>query len=129
MPPHTALIIEDNALNTEVLSLLLSSQNVTPLAITHTADFEQQIADLPAIPDLIFLDLEIHPTDGFIIHQRLKAIPAVASIPVIAYTVHTSEIEHARRAGFFSFLAKPLSFDRFPAQLAKLLAGQPVWEA
>ncbi|NOG52027.1 MAG: hypothetical protein HND48_23240 [Chloroflexi bacterium] len=49
-------------------------------------------------------------------------------MPIIAYTVHTSEIELARRYGFSGFLGKPVDGEQFSAHLSRILAGLPVWE-
>jgi two-component system cell cycle response regulator DivK len=34
----------------------------------------------------------------------------------------------ARASGFDGFLGKPLDADRFPDQIRRILAGEPVWE-
>lgn len=49
-------------------------------------------------------------------------------VPIVAYSVHVSEIEIARRAGFDGFLGKPLDADRFSDQLRRILSGEQVWE-
>jgi two-component system cell cycle response regulator DivK len=37
-------------------------------------------------------------------------------------------MNRARAAGFNGFIGKPLDPDRFPDQVRRLLAGEPVWE-
>jgi len=37
-------------------------------------------------------------------------------------------IDVARRAGFDSFIGKPLDLRGFPDQIRRILNGQPVWE-
>ncbi|PJF29257.1 MAG: response regulator, partial [Phototrophicales bacterium] len=76
-----------------------------------------------------FLDLEFPNHTGFEIFAKLKALPKLADIPIVAYTVHNSEIDTARKAGFHSFLGKPLTLSKFPDQLQRILTGIPVWEA
>jgi two-component system, cell cycle response regulator DivK len=34
----------------------------------------------------------------------------------------------AKSSGFDGFLGKPLDPDRFPDQIRRILAGEPVWE-
>ncbi len=48
-------------------------------------------------------------------------------IPIVAYTVHISEINMARQVGFHSFLGKPLDMDSFPHHLSQILSGEGVW--
>jgi two-component system, cell cycle response regulator DivK len=53
--------------------------------------------------------------------------PLLKAIPIIAYSVHTSEAEQARRLGFNGFLGKPLNADDFADQLHNILQGNSVW--
>jgi two-component system, cell cycle response regulator DivK len=120
-----ALIIEDNALNAEVLATLLAAEGVswTSIESPHDLDFDR-LQHL----NLIFLDLEFRDCDGFEILRLLKCDERSLKIPVIAYTVHTSLMDRARREGFQGFLGKPLKPQNFAAQLKRLLNNQPVWE-
>jgi len=66
--------------------------------------------------------------DGFEIFTALRADPRLKNAPIVAYTVHQSEIERVRRMGFDGFLGKPLNMKRFGEQLQRILRGEPVWE-
>jgi two-component system cell cycle response regulator DivK len=48
----------------------------------------------------------------------------------VAVTAEASleQLTKARQAGFDGFLGKPLDMDRFPDQVRRILAGEPVWE-
>jgi CheY-like chemotaxis protein len=83
--------------------------------------------ELAAI-DVVFLDLEMPGANGYQVLEKLRADPRFQSVPVVAYTVHVSEISVAHEQGFHSFLGKPLDADRFPDQLARILSGESVWE-
>lgn len=122
-----ALIIDDNAKNLRVLSKLMSFEGAT---CTEVADPKRLAAVLENIApvDVIFLDLEIPGTDGFKLLQSLKADARFQAVPIVAYTVHLSELNVARKAGFDSFLGKPLDSERFPDQLNRILKGESVWE-
>jgi two-component system cell cycle response regulator DivK len=78
--------------------------------------------------DVVFLDLEFPNSDGFQLIHELRAQPALANVPIIAYTVHTSEQNEAQAAGFDGFIGKPLNVNRFPDQLRRILNGESVWE-
>jgi two-component system, cell cycle response regulator DivK len=60
--------------------------------------------------------------------EKLKADARYQQVPIVAYTVHVSEINVAYQRGFDSFIGKPVDPDRFPGQLARILRGEAVWE-
>jgi two-component system cell cycle response regulator DivK len=122
-----ALIVDDNLTNIDVLRMLLESQGVEAVAVSSPRHIDEAIASVDAV-DVVFLDLEIPNYNGFAVLQDLKKDSRLKAAPIVAYTVHTSEIDTARKAGFNSFLGKPLSVQRFPDQLARILNGEGVWE-
>ena len=127
MATQHALIIDDNRANIDVLILLLTEEGISYTAIQSPRLMDNVLAEVGHC-DVVFLDLEIPNHDGFEILKRLRAYPEFADVPIVAYTVHTSEIDVARRAGFHSFLGKPLNAQRFSQQLARILRGESVWE-
>jgi two-component system cell cycle response regulator DivK len=120
-----ALIIDDNAQNLKVLAQMLAKQNIRSIEI---ADPRTLLARLPSLEniDVIFLDLEMPNLNGYNTKDLLRS--HFGSVPIIAYTVHISEISVVRDAGFDGFLGKPLDKARFPDQLARILRGEPVWD-
>lgn len=124
--PH-AVIIDDNPKNISVLARLLSIQQVSCTQIPNPLQLESTLETVADI-DVIFLDLEMPGQNGYSILDTLKADERFQSTPIVAYTVHISEINHAHQRGFHSFLGKPLDADRFPDQLARIMSGERVWE-
>jgi two-component system cell cycle response regulator DivK len=121
-----ALIIDDNAYSAEVLERLLTALGDHFTTLQDPLQLRDIVAELDQI-DIVFLDLEMPKQDGYQTLEILKGDLGLP-VPVVAYTVHTSEMDEARALGFDGFLGKPLDPKRFPDQLARLLAGQPVWE-
>lgn len=121
-----ALIIDDKQMNIDVLTMLLGHENVSFTSLTSPRHLDEVIEETEI--DVIFLDLELPNNDGFDILQDMKADSRFTDIPIIAYTVHTSEIDRARRAGFDGFLGKPLNTQRFAQQLERILKGEKIWE-
>jgi two-component system, cell cycle response regulator DivK len=120
-----AVIIDDNAQNIKVLKQLLTKQGVS---CTDIPDSRKILDVLPTLEqiDMVFLDLEMPGMDGYHAKDVLRA--NLGSTPIIAYTVHTSEINVVREMGFDGFLGKPLDNARFPDQLARILKGESVWD-
>lgn len=128
MTPKHVLIIDDNPLNIDVLVTLLEQIGIVTFTLDSPRLVEDMVESMPNV-DLVFLDLEFPSFDGFEIIKQLKQLPAIRGTPIVAYSVHTSEIDRARRAGFHSFLGKPLSARQFPHQIQQILNGTPVWDA
>ncbi len=126
MNTQHALIIDDNGYNAEVLTRLLSAQNIASTTIQDPAVLQDIVNELNDVT-VIFLDLEMPHLNGYEVLEILQNEVEIAA-PVVACTVHTAEINTARQAGFHSFLGKPLDPKRFPEQLKSILAGKPVWE-
>ena len=77
-------------------------------------------------PDLILLDINIPHVDGLEIARRLKANPALATIPIIATTANvlTGDRERCLEAGCDEYLPKPLDVRELREVLRSYL-GQP----
>lgn len=122
-----ALIIDDNARNTSILARLLSDQDIHSTELTNPRQIDAVLEHISNV-DLIFLDLEMPGLDGYEVLHKLKSNPKVRHAPIVACTVHVSEINVAYQRGFHSFIGKPVDPDRFPDQLLRILNGEQVWE-
>ncbi len=126
MSPH-ALIIDDNHTNIDVLAMLLENEGVTHTAIDSLRQLSACLDELSSL-DVVFLDLEFPNGTGFRAISQLQEDPRLQDIPIVAYTVHTSQINEAKEAGFHSFLGKPLKPKQVPGQLQRILNNEPVWD-
>jgi two-component system, cell cycle response regulator DivK len=126
MPNVHALIVEDDAMNAEVLEFMLNASGATCTIVKNPADVLGVVSQLDKI-DVAFVDLEMPGINGYQMLQMLKDNLGL-TVPMVACTVHTSQIDIARTKGFDSFLGKPLMAERFPDQLKRILNGEQVWE-
>jgi len=80
-------------------------------------------------PDLILQDLKLPDLDGIELLRRLRSLPGVDAVPILALSGSHSRMEGARvlRAGFNDFLLKPVE----PSQLLRVVKGylQPLTSA
>jgi two-component system cell cycle response regulator DivK len=125
MSQKHALIVDDNTQNLRVLVQLLAKQGVVCTEVSDPNKLAGILSSGQQI-DVAFLDLEMPGLDGYSVKEMVRS--KVGNIPIIAYTVHVSEINTVHQAGFDGFLGKPLDNTRFPDQLARILRGEPVWE-
>lgn len=123
-----ALIIDDNGLNLETLRILVKKEGMKAITALSPAELPNIIPNLDGVR-VVFLDLEFPNYSGLEVIHDLRREPVFMGVPIIAYTVHISEQDEIRRAGFDGFIGKPLSPRKFPEQLRQILAGETVWDA
>jgi len=77
------------------------------------------------LPDLILMDIRLPGgIDGLEATRRIKALPQLAHIPILAMTasVRTDEVQRTLDAGCSAFIRKPIDIDEFPKQVAEHIA-------
>ena len=74
-------------------------------------------------PDLILMDIQLPDIDGYEVTRRIKADPALRSIPIIAVTSYalSGEEQKARAAGCDAYVPKPYSPRQLLAKIRKYL--------
>jgi two-component system alkaline phosphatase synthesis response regulator PhoP len=77
-------------------------------------------------PDLILLDLMLPAGDGYVVMERLQAMPALEGVPVIVVSARdpAAEQERAWAAGVDAFFRKPFDYAELVAAIRKAL-GHP----
>ena len=116
----TVLIVEDMALNRDLLEQLLEDDY-------HVITAADGVAGLDVArqqqPDLILMDLSLPVMDGWDATRCLRADPELKTIPVIALTAHAmrGDEERALAAGCDAYLSKPIDEDRLLSLLEQFL--------
>lgn len=77
-------------------------------------------------PQLVLMDINLPNLDGRVVTTRLRSLPGLEIIPIVALTANTSpgSRELALAAGCTGFLTKPIDVDRLPTQVESFLNGQ-----
>jgi CheY-like chemotaxis protein len=77
-------------------------------------------------PDLILLDLGLPAGDGYVVMERLKAMPALEGIPIIIVTARDVRVEQdaAALAGADALFQKPFDHERLLGAIRSAL-GEP----
>lgn len=127
----TCLYIEDDLFSREVMTLLmvdvLGFKDLT--VFEDSSNLEEKLAQLPSIPDVIFVDIHMEPLDGFQILKILRQNSAFQKSQIIALTasVMNEEVQLLRESGFNGAIAKPIDSDTFPEALKRIMSGEEVW--
>lgn len=123
--------IEDDELSREVMHTLLTrGLGYTSVTIFESSsEFELKLDTLTTIPDVIFLDIHMEPTDGFTILNLLRQRTKYDSTRVVALTasVMNEEVKKLKDAGFNGVIAKPLNYETFPNALLRILDKEDIW--
>jgi two-component system cell cycle response regulator DivK len=101
--------MEDEKDNRQIIRDLLGGIDCE---ITEAEDVEQALAAIAKErPDLILMGIHLPIMNGYTITRRIKANPALRSIPVIAITSHALDGEErvARAAGCDDYVPEPYS--------------------
>ncbi len=130
-PQATILYVEDDANCREIMKLLLCKVMKFPglTLLEDNSNFMEKIQALPAVPTVIFLDIQMKPYDGYEMLKMLRTDHRYERVPIIAMTanVMASDVETLKVAGFDGMIAKPIVRQVFPELLKQILTGQPVW--
>ncbi len=118
------LVIEDTEDNRQILGDLLSNagyeliEAVDGLEGVATAEREQ--------PDLILMDIQLPGIDGYEATRRIRKIPALAKVPIIAVTSYALSGDEAktREAGCDGYVAKPYSPRQLLAKIREFLPSE-----
>lgn len=121
-----ALIIDDNKTDQKVIAQLLTLEGAELTQIYDPADLATQIEMLDEM-DIVFVDLEMPHFNGYEVFELLTEKYGT-SVPIVACTVHTSEVNTVRNLGFHSFIGKPLNVAQFPSQVKRVLGGESIWD-
>ena len=118
------LIVEDNELNSDMLSRRLARQG---FEVIVAVDAELGISMMRSEkPDLVLMDLSLPKMDGWEATRLIKADNDLESTPVIALTAHAlaTDRQKAFDAGCDDFDTKPVDFNRLLGKIEAVLNHQ-----
>jgi len=121
MDATTILYIEDNVDNRTLVRRVLQIEGYRVMeADSGFKAFEILRSE---IPDLVLMDINLPDMDGYEITTRLKQMPSLARVPVIAMTANVmkGDREKTLAAGCDGYISKPIDIDTLPGQIARFL--------
>jgi two-component system cell cycle response regulator DivK len=115
------LVVEDTEDNRQIIRDLMTSagyeliEAVDGIEGVATAEREN--------PDLILMDIQLPGIDGYEATRRIRTIPTLAKVPIIAVTSYALSGDEAktRAAGCDGYVAKPFSPRQLLAKVREFL--------
>ncbi|MCQ4574235.1 MAG: response regulator [Candidatus Brocadiales bacterium] len=121
----TALVIEDNVDNMELISLILEKNGYKVLK----AETGQQGFDvaLEARPDFILLDIQLPDMDGLDVLRKIRSSKIDSGIRVIAMTSYAmvGDREKMMAAGCNGYIEKPIDPEKVIGQIREIIGEKP----
>jgi two-component system cell cycle response regulator DivK len=116
------LVVEDNPANMKLATLLLEHAGYGVLQAENAADGMALARERH--PDLILMDIQLPGMDGLEATRLIKADAALQGIKVVALTAFAMKSDEQRMlaAGCDAYIAKPIQYREFLAEVARLLA-------
>lgn len=110
------LYIEDNADNRMLVRRVLMASDfdfVVQEADNALKGIEMAVAERP---DIILMDLSMPEMDGLTATQRIRAMPELHDVPIVALTANAMDKDRDRSlsAGCDGYIRKPIDVDRLP---------------
>jgi two-component system, cell cycle response regulator DivK len=115
------LVVEDQEDLRGVLRDLLTGSG---FEVAEAADGQTGVAKAKSErPDLILMDIQLPGMDGYEATRRIKADPALSSIPIIAVTSYalSGDEDKCREAGCDGYVSKPYSPRQLLAKVREFL--------
>ena len=115
------LVVEDTEDNRQIIRDLLSSVGYE---LIEAVDGAEGVAMAQSEhPDLILMDIQLPVIDGYEATRRIRAIPDLVKVPIIAVTSYALSGDEAktRAAGCDGYVAKPFSPRQLLAKIREFL--------
>lgn len=118
----TILYVEDNPENRLLVKRILTAENYELLEATNAAQAINLLET--TTPDLILMDINMPDMDGYTLTTRIKSMPGLARIPILALTANVmrGDKEKTLEAGCDGYIQKPLDVDQLVREIEKFLA-------
>jgi PAS domain S-box-containing protein len=111
--PPKVLVVEDNLVNTKVISVMLQKQGCEVHVFDNGRKALDTIVEGQWQPDLVFMDVQMPEMDGLEATRRIREWETTCGksrLPIVALTAGAfqEDQKHCIEAGMDDFLAKPI---------------------
>ncbi len=119
------LVVDDSPANVQLLQLLLNNAGLEAIAAESGAQALDILSNEQ--PDMIILDLIMVGMDGYETARKIKEVPRLQTIPIIAYTAFSQNEKPKEGKDLFdNYLYKPVSRNDLFRMLQQYLPFQTI---
>ena len=117
------LVVEDNELNRQVASGLLSHLGAQVDLANSGVEAVDKLIGQHAVYDLVFMDMQMPEMDGLQATRILRQQARLQSLPIVAMTANVSpvDVQACLAAGMNDHVGKPLDIDHILAAIRRYL--------
>ena len=117
------LYVEDNPDNRLLVRRILMADDFEVLEAANARDALHVIQSDK--PDLILMDINMPEIDGYTLTTRIKAIPDMHEVPIIALTANVmkGDRERSLEAGCDGYIQKPIDVDSLPKLVNQFISA------
>ena len=118
------LVVEDNAINREVVMALLDELGIRPDIAHHGAEAVEMASGRAY--DLILMDVQMPMMDGLAATRAIRRLPHSATVPIIAMTANAFDEDRTQclAAGMDGMLVKPVEPEALFTTITGYLASR-----
>lgn len=119
--PKKVLLVEDTEDNRFMMKRLLEMSSYEVVEAVNGEEAVQRAAEEQ--PDVILMDLSLPVVDGLGATRRIRALPNLSDVPIIAVSAHDTADFHneAMAAGCNAYITKPIDYAELEELVSKLL--------
>jgi len=115
------LYVEDNPDNRMLVRRILMAEDYRVIEASSAQSAMDLVSQTQ--PDLILMDINMPEVDGYTLTARMKEIPHLKTVPIIALTANVmrGDRERTLEAGCDGYIQKPIDVDSFTTQVDQFL--------
>jgi len=118
----TVLLVEDTEDNRQMMRRLLELSGYKVVEATNGREAVETASRLK--PQIILMDLSLPYLDGLAATRRIRRLPGLDRVPIIAVSAHDTADFHseALAAGCDAYVTKPIDYSELEEVVDRLLA-------
>jgi CheY-like chemotaxis protein len=124
-------MVEDNLENRVIMKIMLERHGARVEFERWGRDTLHKLETFAPV-DVILLDLMLpNGMSGFDVFDKIRSVPQYSHVPIVAVSASdtATSMPKAQARGFNGYIAKPIDYDLFPKQIARIINHEMVWLA